>query len=280
MKHAQRVVLLAAPWLISLSAAFAIATSSVEAAPPSVTLALGAVGQEGHGTIKGRLVWGGDAVPTEAASQPAGKAENDPALCDKDARHPKHDLEIDPKTKGIRYAIAYLVRPKGANPEALKALLANHPKVVMDQKNCDFIPASIAITKNQKVVFKSSDNTPHNVNVNSLKNVGFNESVAPHTQIEKSFIADNRPIKVDCNIHNWMHGHIMVFDHPFFAVTDKDGSFEIKGVPAGTQNVVIWQEKAGFDILPGLGRGKPVEVMANGVVDLGDIKLGPAQLKK
>ena len=38
----------------------------------------------------------------------------------------------------------------------------------------------------------------------------------------------------------------MIFDHPFFAVTGPDGSFEIKGVPAGDQNVVVWQEKIGY----------------------------------
>jgi hypothetical protein len=279
MKPATRVVLLAATWVVGLSAVLALAPSSVEAAPPAVALALSAVGQEGYGTIKGRLVWGGDDVPAQAVSQAVGKAEKDPTVCAKTAPILKHDLEVDPKTKGIRYGFAYVFRPKGANPEALKALVAEHPKVVMDQKNCDFIPYSLALTKDQKIVFKSSDDTAHNVNLTAFANQGFNVNVPPKGELEKSLIAENRPITVACNIHPWMHGFVMVFDHPFFAVTDKDGSFEIKGVPAGTQNVVVWQEKVGY-VTPGFGRGKPVEVKANGVVDLGEIKLDPAKIKK
>ena len=57
---------------------------------------------------------------------------------------------------------------------------------------------------------------------------------------------------VACDIHPWMHGHVMIFDHPFFAVTGPDGSFEIKGVPAGDQNVVVWQEGVGY-VTPGSG---------------------------
>ena len=63
----------------------------------------------------------------------------------------------------------------------------------------------------------------------------------------------------------------MIFDHPFFAVTGTDGSFEIKGVPAGDQNVVVWQERGGY-VTPGAGRGTPVKVVAGQVTDMGDVK--------
>ena len=59
-------------------------------------------------------------------------------------------------------------------------------------------------------------------------------------------VAERRPIAVACDIHSWMKAWIMVFDHPFFAVTGPDGSFEIKGVPAGEQHLVVWQEKVGY----------------------------------
>ena len=35
----------------------------------------------------------------------------------------------------------------------------------------------------------------------------------------------------------------LVSDHPYFAVTDKSGNFTIKDIPAGTYEVVCWQEK-------------------------------------
>ena len=90
---------------------------------------------------------------------------------------------------------------------------------------------------------------------------------------------EKRPIAVGCDLHPWMTGYLMVFDHPFFAVTGEDGSFEIKGVPAGKQNVVVWQEKVGY-VTPGFAVGVPVEVKAGATVDLGDVKLDPKKLKK
>jgi len=68
----------------------------------------------------------------------------------------------------------------------------------------------------------------------------------------------------------------MIFDHPFFAVTGEDGSFEIKGVPAGSQNLVIWQEATGY-VTPGMARGMPVNVEAGKTTDVGTIRLIAAQ---
>ena len=75
-----------------------------------------------------------------------------------------------------------------------------------------------------------------------------------------------------------MHAWVMVFDHPFFATTAADGSFEIKGVPAGTQNLVLWQENIGF-VTPGGGRGMPVTVKAGEVTNVGEISIDPAKVK-
>ena len=80
----------------------------------------------------------------------------------------------------------------------------------------------------------------------------------PGGQLELKLVAERLPIKLNCDIHPWMKCYVMVFDHPFFATTAKDGSFEIKGVPAGTQNLVLWQENVGY-ANPGAGRGMPVD---------------------
>ncbi len=66
----------------------------------------------------------------------------------------------------------------------------------------------------------------------------------------------------------------MVFDHPFFAVTKEDGSFEIDGVPAGSQNLVVWQERVGY-VNEGAARGMPVKIEAGKPTDVGLIKLMP-----
>ena len=241
-----------------------------QAAPPlGAVLASAAVGQGSYGTIKGRLVWGGDTAPPAEDLVAKGEAKKDPEICAKDQRILSHALEVDPKTKGVAYGFAYIVRPKGTNPDAVKDLLAKKPKVEVDQKNCDFLPHSTAILQDQALLLKSSDAVGHNVRLTGLNNPGINQVLAPKGELEVKLIAERFPVNLACDIHPWMHGHVMVFDHPFFAVTGPDGSFEIKGVPAGSQNLVVWQEKVGF-VTPGRGQGTPVKVAAGEVTNVGD----------
>lgn len=59
--------------------------------------------------------------------------------------------------------------------------------------------------------------------------------------------------------HAWPRAYLAVFDHPYFAVTGKDGSFSIDGVPAGTYTLASWHERTGK-------HEQPIEVAAAGTV--------------
>jgi len=171
-----------------------------------------------------------------------------------------------------------LIRPKANNPALVQELIKKMPKVEMDQKNCDFVPHSVAIHQDQILVMKSSDPVGHNVHMTAFHNQGMNQVVAPNGHLDVKLVAERFPLQVECNIHPWMHGNVMVFDHPFFAVTGTDGSFELKGVPPGDYNLVVWQEKAGY-VTPDKARGMPVKVSAGAVADVGEIKIDPAKVK-
>jgi hypothetical protein len=233
--------------------------------------------QGGSGTIKGRLVWGGAQVPQPEVAQAKGKASKDPEVCAASGDILKNDLVVDPKSKGVRYAIVWVVRPKGTNPEAEKALLGKEPQVEIDQKNCEFIPRNVAMMTKQPIVFKSSDAAGHNIHYTGFNN-NKNFAMAPQGKAQEKLVKETRPIELKCDIHPWMKGYIMVLDHPFFAVTKEDGSFEIPGVPAGTQNVIVWQERVGY-VTEGKNAGQPVQVKANEGADLGTITLDPANVK-
>ena len=84
--------------------------------PTGAMIAASLLGQNEYGTIKGRLVWGGDEVPAPKVLEPLGKASKNPEVCAKNAAILDHALIVDPKTKGVSNALAYLVRPKGATP--------------------------------------------------------------------------------------------------------------------------------------------------------------------
>jgi len=52
-------------------------------------------------------------------------------------------------------------------------------------------------------------------------------------------------LPLECNVHGWMHAKAFVMENPFFAVSGNDGSFSIKGLPAGTYTLEAWHEKFG-----------------------------------
>src|SRR5262249_21344089 len=163
--------------------------------------------------------------------------------CAKDAPIMSERLVVDSGTKGVKNAFVYLMRPTAIKEEAKKA--AASAKVEFDQKNCTFLPHSLAVMTGVPVKLKSSDPTNHNVSFqlrglsqNPLINPGATLDVTPQT-------AERLPGPVSCSIHPWMQAYWMVLDHPYFAVTDEKGNFEIKDVPAGTQRVVVWQEAVG-----------------------------------
>jgi hypothetical protein len=228
--------------------------------------------QGGFGTIKGRLVWDGATVPPAKNLVEKGAAPKDPQVCGKDAAIASRELVVDPATKGIRYAFAYLPRPQGSNPDAAKALAAKAAKVEIDQKNCEFLPYVTALIQDQALVLKSSDPVNHNVRFSAFTNAAFNQILPANGQVEVKLVAERRPIPLACDIHPWMKGYIMVFDHPFFAITGADGSFEIAGVPAGEQKLVVWQETKGY-VTEGKATGMPVSVKGGGVSDVGLIKM-------
>jgi len=232
--------------------------------------------QDGNfGTIKGRLVWGGDQIPKPETIDIKGK---DPEVCGTKP-HFDRSLEVDPKTKGIKDAFAYVANPKGKNPEAVKTLVAKQSKVEVDQKTCEFIPYSTAMMKDQRIVFKSSDPVGHNVHYTSFAGNDANFALPPKGEAEKKLVKDAFPVTLKCDIHPWMKGWIMVFDHPFFAVTKSDGSFEIQGVPAGTQTLIVRTGDHGF-ITPNKNKGLTVQVKAGDVTDVGNIVFSPSLIRK
>jgi plastocyanin len=118
-------------------------------------------------------------------------------------------------------------------------------KVIFDQNGCVYKPHVMGIMLGQELEVLNSDPTLHNVHSLSKQNSQFNQAM-PMKGMKLSKKFDKvETFKVKCEVHPWMGAYMGVFNHPFFAVTDDNGSFTLKGLPAGEYTVEAWHEKYG-----------------------------------
>jgi len=116
---------------------------------------------------------------------------------------------------------------------------------VLEQKGCQYNPHVLALQTNQKLNVVNSDETTHNIHPLPSNNREWNETQPHGVVIEEAFAREEVAIPVKCNIHPWMRGYVAVFKHPYFAVTGKDGSFNLSNLPPGTYAIEAWHEKFG-----------------------------------
>jgi len=125
---------------------------------------------------------------------------------------------------------------------------ATSTPVVIDQKGCRYTPHVVGAMVGQQISFTNSDPTMHNVHM--LPTVGGNQTVdisqAPNGRAEsRVFSQPELMMPVRCNNHPWMQAFINVVTNPFYAVSDAEGHFEIKGLPPGTYTIVADHEVLG-----------------------------------
>jgi len=118
--------------------------------------------------------------------------------------------------------------------------------VVLEQKGCRYHPHVLGVMTGQTVQIKNDDPTTHNIHPTPKDNREWNESQPPSSPaLEKTFAREEIMLPVKCNQHPWMKMYVNVVKSPFFAVTDKDGKYEIKGLPPGDYTIAFVQEKLG-----------------------------------
>jgi plastocyanin len=112
---------------------------------------------------------------------------------------------------------------------------------VLDQRDERFVPHVLAITAGTVVDFPNSDRIFHNVfSLSKIRPFDLGRYAAGRSKA----VTFDRPgiVRVFCDIHSHMNAFILVFNHPFFALTDMDGRYRIDNVPPGTYNLVAWNE--------------------------------------
>ncbi|VTT96688.1 Uncharacterized protein OS=Blastopirellula marina DSM 3645 GN=DSM3645_19518 PE=4 SV=1 [Gemmataceae bacterium] len=199
-------------------------------------------------TVKGQVVFPKD--------KPVPKRDALNVSQDKDHCLSKGDILdesviVNPKNNGIKNVVVWL-RPDDKDPKAKFTAEQITPEdakrkpaeVTIDQPCCMFVDRVTIARPGDKLVVKNSAPVAHNFFWSSGSNGEYNVTVPKMEKwvMPEAIKAESPPIQYKCTIHGWMTGYVRVFDHPYYAVTDADGNFEIKNAPAGKFRIVYWHE--------------------------------------
>lgn len=207
----------------------------------------GTVGAQEWGHLRGQFVLKGD-VPEPVTLD----IERDAEVCGRIGLVDE-SLLVNKEGLGIRNVAVWL-DSKTAVPVHPDLRDLSKP-VTIDNKDCRFEPRMAALRTGQTLILKNSDPVAHNAAVYLNRSSPFNEVISGSTPIERVVkTPETLPARVDCSIHAWMKAWLVVTDHPYVALTDADGRFELKNVPAGTWRFRLWHER----------RGSLVQVIRNG----------------
>jgi len=145
-------------------------------------------------------------------------------------------------------AVVYLDKIPG------KKFKAPAMPAIMDQKNLEFIPHVLPVLIGTEVEFHNSDDVLHNIYTPDACPEKFDlGSWAKGKVKSRTFDKAGCETVLLCNVHPAMEAYVVVVETPYFAVSAKDGSYEIKNVPAGVYTVKVWHERL-------KGSSKSVEV--------------------
>ena len=187
------------------------------------------------GTITGTVLYSG-APPPEGVLRFAG----DPTCA---AVHPGKVTAGDALVRDGRVEAAFVYIQKGLEGRVFE--LPKQP-VIIDQQGCLYVPHVVGAETGQEIQFLNSDATLHNVHLQPENSSGVNFGMAVRgarrsIRIGKSEVM----VKVRCDVHPWMRAFLGVLDHPYFAVSSRDGSFRLANVPAGKYTLAVWHERFG-----------------------------------
>lgn len=195
----------------------------------------------GPGTLTGRVVFKGTA-PGVKVLYAKGKAPKESDICSASGDILVEDLLIG-SDNGIANVFIYLDKA----PAGFKATAPSEP-VKFDQKNCVFTTHAMICQVGQPVKLLNDDGLVHNTHTFPNKNDQFNSTIKAKDRDGVDFAykkAEKTPLQVKCDFHAWMIAFHLPLDHPFGAVTDKDGNFKIENLPSGEYQFKVWHEKAG-----------------------------------
>lgn len=148
-----------------------------------------------------------------------------------------------------------------------KPLVPDKTVVTFENRTCRFVPRTNAAVVGSTLEILNSDPILHNTHIridNRLGPTVINVVQPVGTDVIRKSLRTVGFLDIRCDAHTFMRASIHVFEHPYFAVTDSPGRFEMAQVPPGTYRLRMWHEALG-------ARTKTITVPSTGslTVDLG-----------
>lgn len=208
----------------------------------SCALTLAALGNNAHayeiidvsggGDVSGTVSYGGDA-PAPAQLE----ITEDVDYC---GQRPIYDETVQVSaSKGLANVVVFLKDIAAGAPPAPS-------QVTLDNTGCRYEPHILAFSVGSELSVKNSDAVLHNTHARLPRADVFNYALPRQGQVIESVIDRPGLMKVGCDAgHTWMSAYIAVFEHPYFAVTDAEGRYELPQVPPGEYSLVFWHESLG-----------------------------------
>ncbi|MDC0050892.1 hypothetical protein OAJ79_04615 [Verrucomicrobia bacterium] len=156
--------------------------------------------------------------------------------------YPRDEVELVNEKREIQNVFVYIRKglPTG------KTYPAPKKPALLDQQRSMFRPRVQGLFVGQDFAMRNSDPIIHNVRSLSQENRPFNIAQPAGTPDRlKRFSNKEGPIELRCDFHRWMRAYIFVMEHPFFAITDAKGRFQIKNLPPGEYTLATWHESFG-----------------------------------
>lgn len=190
---------------------------------------------EDNASISGKISFAGDAPKAKKL-----KMDADPQCAAMHAEKPATSEEVLVNNGMLKNVFVYVKSGVTGTYECPKT------PVTINQKGCHYEPHVFGMQAKQMLVIKNSDDTLHNIHALPTNNEEFNKGQpAGSADLKKTFTKADVMVKFKCDVHPWMTAYVGVLEHPFFSVSGDDGSFSIKGLPAGDYEVEAWHEKYG-----------------------------------
>ena len=219
-------------FIVAVACCFSNAQTSVSSSTGS---AAGATSSASGASVIGNIKFDGPlpkSAPIAMRSDPACAAEHAQPLRSEDV--------VTGQSSTLENVIVFISQGAESRPYDVPQTPA-----VMEQKGCMYEPHVLAMRAGQTLRVVNADKTTHNIHPMPANNREWNKAQIPGQPIEEKFGREEVSIPVKCNIHPWMHSYIAVFKNPYFAVTGKDGSFELRNLPPGEYTIEAWHEKLG-----------------------------------